>query len=218
MMWPFSRLVSLFRLGKGITRGLSEESAGMDPLALFGRWFRDAERSGLRLPDSTTLATCTNDGRPSARMVLLKRFGEDGFDFYTNYESRKAQELDENPRAALVLYWSSLERQVRIEGTSERLSSEDSQAYFDTRPRGARLAAWTSKQSTEVSSREELDRMFREVEARFQRADVPLPEFWGGYRVRPERIEFWQGRLNRLHDRLVFERTATGWTRTRLFP
>jgi pyridoxamine 5'-phosphate oxidase len=217
-MSVLSRLTALFRLGRGVVIGLSEDSAGSDPVALFRRWYRDAQESGIRLAESATLATCTPDGRPSARMVLLKSFGDDGFDFYTNYGSRKARELDENPRAALVLYWNALERQVRIAGTTERLSPAESEAYFRTRPRGSQLSAWASRQSAEVESRAELERRMKEAEERFRGREVPCPDYWGGYRLRAERIEFWQGRLNRLHDRIEFERRDTGWIRRRLLP
>lgn len=216
------RIISFLRamltLGRSVTRGLTEADAGRDPITLFGRWFGDAGASDMLLPEAMTLATASRDGAPSARMVLLKAFGPDGFVFYTNYDSRKARELDENPRASLVFHWPVHQRQVRIEGTVERTSQETSAGYFRTRPRGSRIAAWASRQSDEVGSREALDALFQEQHDRFQGEDVPLPPFWGGYRLRPEVMEFWQGRINRLHDRIVFRRAGDGWQRTRLQP
>lgn len=165
-----------------------------------------------------TLATADGDGRPSARMVLLKGAGEDGFVFYTNYGSRKARELDANPRAALCIYWQSLDQQVRVEGPVERLPAELSDAYFASRPRGSRLGAWTSRQSEELDSRATLLGRYLRVKARFAGRAVPRPEFWGGYRLLPERIEFWTNRRFRLHDRQLFERRDDGWTMRRLYP
>ena len=197
---------------------LAETDAGPDPLVLFGRWYEAAIESGTPLPEAMTLATASPDGRPSARMVLLKGFGDDGFVFYTNYSSRKAEELDANPRAALAFHWPSLERQVRIEGRVERTSEEDAAAYFSTRPRDSRIGAWASPQSRTVASRSELEEMARRADREFRGGEVPLPPFWGGYRVIPDAIEFWQGRPGRLHDRLLYERRTDGWKRTRLAP
>lgn len=213
-----SFLRALLTLGKSVTRGLSEADAGDDPIALFGRWFGDAGSSDMLLPEAMTLATASRDGMPSARMVLLKAFGPDGFVFYTNYESRKAHELDDNPYATLVFHWPVHQRQVRIEGRVERTSTETSAGYFRTRSRGSRIAAWASRQSEEIAGREALDHRFDEQRRRFHGEDVPLPPYWGGYRLHPEIIEFWQGRINRLHDRIVFRRTADGWERARLQP
>lgn len=204
--------------GRGVIGGLPPEAANRDPIDLFGEWYRSAERSGLLLPEAMALATCGEDGRPTARMVLLKHFGPDGFVFYTNYGSRKARALASNPRAALVFHWASLQRQVIIEGSASRTSEEESRTYFRTRPRGSQIAAWASKQSQELSSRAELERRFHEAEARFRGTEVPLPPFWGGYRLVPERIEFWQGRANRLHDRLEFRRDTGGWRSAWLYP
>lgn len=205
-------------MGRGMVTGLSQEKAGRDPFALFGLWFDEAKRAGLFLHDAITLATCTKDGVPSARMMLLKGFDERGFVFYTNYESRKADELAENPRAAIICHWPVLERQIRVEGEVEKLSTEESTAYFRTRMRGSRLAAWASKQSAPLESPEELKRRFHELEKEYAKGEVPLPPFWGGYRLEPNRIEFWQGRLNRLHDRVLYERTDDGWEMSRLYP
>lgn len=172
----------------------------------------------MLLPEAMTLATATADGTPSARMVLLKGFGPDGFCFYGNYESRKGIELAENPRAALVFHWSPLQRQVRIEGNVERLTPEESDRYFRSRPRGSRIGAWASLQSRPLASRDELQRRVKMIEARFADKDVPLPDTWGGYRVLPVAIEFWQGRLHRLHDRLRFEKQENGWRSQWLHP
>jgi len=205
-------------MGRGMATGLSKETAGKDPFALFGVWFEDAKRAGLFLHEAITLATCTKDGVPSARMMLLKGFDERGFTFYTNYESRKAGELTENPRAAMILHWPVLERQIRVEGEVEKLTTEESTAYFHSRPRGSQLGAWASAQSTRLESPEELKRRFREMEEKYPKGDVPLPPFWGGYRLKPHRIEFWQGRINRLHDRVRYDRAGDGWEISRLYP
>ena len=165
------------------------------------------------------LATATPDGRPSVRIVLLKGIDDDGIRFYTNYDSRKGRELAANPRAAATLYWQPLQRAVRLEGPVERLTGEESDAYFATRSRGSQLGAWASPQSQEVSSRAELDEMYRGIEQRFAASDdVPLPPQWGGFRVRPDLVEFWQGRVGRMHDRLVYRRAGEGWVTSRLAP
>ena len=213
-----ARIRGLITLGKGVVRGLSEKTAGDDPVALFGEWFTDARRAGIYLPAAMTVATATKDGLPSARMMLLKGFDSRGFVFYTNFESAKSRELADNPRAAMVFYWGTLQRQVRIQGTVEQLTTEESEAYFRTRPRGSQLGAWASSQSTELAGRQELERRYREHGLKFKGREVPLPPFWGGFRLDPTRIEFWQGRLNRLHDRLCYTREGSGWRRVRLYP
>ena len=211
-------LRSLFTLGKGTVGGLSESAAGMDPIRQFRNWFDDAARSTVFLPDSIAVATSSRDGRPSVRMMLLKGIDERGFVFYTNYESRKAREMSENPHAAFAIHWAVLQRQIRVEGSLERLDEEDSAAYFRTRSRGSQVGAWASKQSSVLTDRDELERRVREVEERFKGSEIPLPPFWGGFRLVPERIEFWQGRANRLHDRLEYTWEDGEWSRLRLWP
>jgi pyridoxamine 5'-phosphate oxidase len=213
-----STLKAFFTTGKGVVRGLTEEQAGVDPLALFDRWYREAREAGLYLPESMALATSSADGRPSVRQVLLKAFDERGFVFYTNYESRKGDEIEENPRAALAVHWPILQRQVRINGAVEKTTEEESSAYFSSRPRGSQIGAWASNQSSVLRDRGELERRFMETRQRFASSEVPLPPFWGGYRLIPETMEFWQGRVNRLHDRLCYTRSATEWTIERLYP
>ena len=188
-----------------------------DPFRQFDEWFQEAKRAGI-VAEAMTLATARADGAPSARMVLLKGAEEDGFVFYTGYESRKGAELAENPRAALVFYWHPLGKQVRIEGPVERVSESDSAAYFATRPRGSQLAAWASQQSRPLASREELERRYAQLEHEYEGRDVPLPPDWGGYRLQPETIEFWEHRENRLHDRIRYTRAREGWQAERLSP
>ncbi|MDP9410697.1 MAG: pyridoxamine 5'-phosphate oxidase [Actinomycetota bacterium] len=199
--------------------GLDETSLRPDPLAQFRGWFEDALAAGLHEPNAMTLATATPGGKPSARVVLLKGFDERGFVFYTNYEGRKGEELGRNPRAALVFYWGELERQVRIEGRASRVPERESDVYYASRPRGSRLGAWASEQSRPVEGREVLESRLRALEREYEGREVPRPPFWGGYRVEPEAVEFWQGRQNRLHDRIVYRRRgAGGWEIERLQP
>jgi pyridoxamine 5'-phosphate oxidase len=197
---------------------LREEDLDPDPFRQFDVWFRAAREAGVREPEAMTLATATPDGLPSARMVLLKGYGPQGFDLYSNTESRKGRELAANPRAALVVYWEALGRQVRVEGTVERLSVEEAEAYFRSRPLGSRLGAWASRQSEVIAGREEIERRLAEMEERFAAGEPPLPPWWGGYRVRPEVIEFWQHRESRLHDRLRYRREDGFWVVERLSP
>ena len=196
---------------------LSEEHAELDPLRQFSAWFEAAESAGSRVPEAVALATASPDGAPSARMVLVKDFGERGFVFFTNYESRKGRELEANPRSALLFYWDSLRRQVRIEGHAERLSGEESNAYFQTRPLGARLSAWASRQSEVVDSREALQDAVDELRSHVGEK-LDAPPYWGGYVLRPSVFEFWQHRDDRLHDRLRYQRDGDSWVRERLAP
>jgi pyridoxamine 5'-phosphate oxidase len=197
---------------------LDEASVSSDPLAEFARWFDEALKAQVLEPNAMTLATATSDALPSARTVLLKGFDQRGFVFFTDYRSRKSAELDNNPRAALVFYWGELERQVRITGSVERTSVQESDAYFQTRPLGSRLGAWVSHQSRVIPSRSQLESGLREVKERFSSGEVPLPPHWGGYRLHPGEIEFWQGRENRLHDRIRYTRDGERWRVERLSP
>ncbi|MCW2848591.1 MAG: pdxH [Marmoricola sp.] len=200
-------------------RGLDQPDLAPDPVAMFQGWLDDTVESGLHEPNAMVVSTVSADDRPSARMVLLKGLDERGFVFYTNYDSRKGREIAANPFVALLFPWHDLQRQVRVQGTAEKVSVEESEAYFAARPRGSQLGAWASPQSREVASRAELDELYGQVEQRFpDETPVPLPPTWGGYRVVPEEVEFWQGRKGRLHDRLLYRRTRDGWTTTRLAP
>jgi pyridoxamine 5'-phosphate oxidase len=199
--------------------GLHENSVNSDPLEQFQRWFAEARDVQLQLPEAMTLATATNDGRPSARLVLLKQVDERGFVFYTNYGSQKARELDANPQAALVFYWPQLERQVRVEGHVGRVTEAESDEYFQTRPRESQIGALASPQSEAISSREMLQQRVEELEELYRDREIERPPHWGGYRLHPTRIEFWKGRPGRLHDRLLYELQSDGaWTIKRLAP
>jgi pyridoxamine 5'-phosphate oxidase len=206
-------------LRKEYTRaGMHEADMDPDPVVQFRAWFENVIEADLHEPNAMILATATRDGRPSARTVLLKGYDERGFVFYTNYEGRKASDLEANPACALLFYWGELERQVRIEGRAVRLSGEESDAYFASRPRGSRLGAWASEQSQPVEDRSILEERVKALEAEYGGREIPRPPFWGGYRVEPDTIEFWQGRENRLHDRLVYGRIGGGWKMQRLQP
>lgn len=198
--------------------GLDEKTIDRDPIKQFQLWFNDAFAAGLPMPEAMTLATATPDGKPSARMVLLKQIDHDGFVFFTNYRSAKAEQLDANPYAALVFYWTKLDRQVRVEGSVVRTSAQESCDYFKTRPRESQIGAWASEQSQAISSRDVLEQRAQELEALYLDREVDCPEYWGGYRLKPERIEFWKSRVGRLHDRILYQRDATGWSITRLAP
>ena len=215
-----SHLQAILNLGRGVIAGMPDPTGTEEPMELFQEWYDTAEESGLFLPEAMTLATATPDGRPSARMVLLKGADARGFTFFTNYGSRKAGELEANPQAALVFHWAVLERQVRVEGRVERVGEEESFEYFRTRPRGSRIGAWASRQSRPLPNRETLETEVRDAENRFVGGEIPLPPHWGGYRLVPHVLEFWQGRASRLHDRCVFRREGEGapWALTRLYP
>lgn len=201
---------------------LDESEAAGDAIEQFARWFADAERAAarglLREPNAMTLATADADGRPAGRIVLLKGFDRDGFVFYTNYTSRKGQELEANPRACLVFFWEALERQVRIEGLVEKVTRQETEHYFHSRPSASQVGAWVSHQSGILSSRRELEQRAGELFERFAGSEIPVPDFWGGYRVIPRELEFWQGRPSRLHDRLRYTRTGETWKMQRLWP
>ena len=198
--------------------GLSEPDVTADPIDQFQHWFEEALEADLHEPNAMTLATATPDGKPSARIVLLKGFDERGFVFYTNYGGRKARELEQNPNCSLTFYWGELERQVRIEGRAARVTGEESDTYFASRPRGSQLGAWASEQSRPVENRTELEERLKELEEEYEGREIPRPPFWGGYRVEPQRMEFWQGRENRLHDRLLYTRSGGAWKTERLQP
>lgn len=197
---------------------LQEQEMAADPMEMFARWLEEAIAAGIDEPNAMTLATATPEGKPSARVVLLKEMTRNGFTFFTNYRSRKGEELRLNPYASLVFDWHEMARQVRIEGAVEQLPPDESDAYYLSRPENARIGAWTSPQSRVVADRGELDALQREVEQRFAQEPLPRPDHWGGYLVRPERIEFWQGRPNRMHDRLVYEKNEEEWSLQRLAP
>jgi pyridoxamine 5'-phosphate oxidase len=200
-------------------KSLDENTVDRDPLNLFQRWLDEAIAAGIHLAEAMTLATATADGKPSARLVLLKQVDERGFVFFTNYNSPKARDLDSNPQAALVFYWPQFERQVRVEGTIERTSAAESDAYFKTRPRESQIGALASPQSEVIDSREFLEQQAGQLEKRYEGREVDRPPHWGGYRLRPERIEFWKGRPSRLHDRIVYElQSDCSWCISRLAP
>ncbi len=201
------------------TPGLTRKNVDPNPFKQFEQWFQAAVEAEPILPEAVSLATATQEGRLSSRMVLLKDFDERGFVFYTNYESRKGIELAENPSAALVFYWRQLERQICITGTVSKVSRKESEAYFRTRPRGSQIGALTSSQSQVVASREVLERRFKQLMAEYEGGEIPLPSYWGGYRLSPATIEFWQGRSDRLHDRFLYKRQSGGpWQLERLSP
>ncbi|MGH2827509.1 MAG: pyridoxamine 5'-phosphate oxidase [Actinomycetota bacterium] len=214
-----NKAMSQLRVARS-TEGLDESEVDPDPIVQFRHWMREALDAGLRMPNEMTLATADAEGRPAARIVLLKGVDDEGFTFFTNYESRKGKQLAENPHAALVFYWPELERQVDVTGRVVKVSSIESEAYWRTRPPESRRAAWASRQSEVIANRAELDDRMRAVEQRFPDDDhLPRPPHWGGFRLVPDTIEFWQGRPNRLHDRLMFRRVAeVGWLIERLSP
>lgn len=199
--------------------GLDEKLIDRDPIRQFQSWLNEAIEAGIPLADAMTLATATPDGRPSARMVLLKQVDQDGFVFYTNYRSPKAHQMDANPYASLVFYWPQLERQVRIDGSVVRTSEQESREYFQTRPRESQIGAWASEQSEVISGRGVLEQRARELERLYCDREIDCPEYWGGYRLKPDRIEFWKGRVGRLHDRILYQRDSGGaWSISRLAP
>ena len=201
-----------------VARGVREADLQADPVEMFRRWFALAKRARLHQPNAFCVSTATLAGAPSSRMVLLKGFDARGFVFYTNYESRKGGEIAANGRAAMLFFWSELHRQVRIEGVLARVSREESEAYFHSRPRGSQLGAWASHQSRPLASREELMRREKDFEKQYAGQVIPLPPYWGGFRLAPETFEFWQCKAYRLHDRFVYTRSGAAWTTQRLSP
>ncbi len=200
------------------SRALGEDQADADPIRQFSTWFEEAASAQLLDVNAMTLATTTSDGAPDARIVLLKGFDDDGFVFFTNYESAKGRDLAAHPRACLLFFWVELERQVRITGSVTKVSRSESEEYFHSRPFESQVGAWASAQSTTVADRAVLETRYAELTAQYAGQSVPLPAFWGGYRVAPEKVEFWQGRPSRLHDRLLYTRGTSGWLRSRLSP
>jgi len=217
-MTLLEKLRCLFTFGQGVALPLPEIPSDSTPSALFTQWFNDANKSGVLLPEAMSVSSCSSDGQPSSRMVLLKHFDEQGFVFFTNYGSRKSHELVENNKVALLFHWNVLQRQIRIEGTVEKVTPQESADYFHSRDRGSQIGAWASKQSKKLTHDNELkDRMahFNDIHAQ---GEVPHPEFWGGWRIKPTYIEFWQGRANRLHDRVCFEKKDETWQNFKLHP
>jgi pyridoxamine 5'-phosphate oxidase len=198
--------------------GLAEKDLAKDPFRQFEKWFQEAQAAKVPEPNAMVLATAAKDGAPSARIVLLKGIDGRGFVFFTSYESRKGRELEANPRASLVFPWITQERQVIVEGGVARVTREESEAYFHSRPVASQLGAWASQQSTIIPGRAALEENLKAVEKKYAGAEVPVPPHWGGYRLLPQTVEFWQGRRSRLHDRLRFQRTDDGWTVERLSP
>lgn len=217
-MTLIEKLRCLFTFGQGVALPLPEISPDATPLPLFKQWFEEANKSGILLPEAVSVSTCDKDGQPSSRMVLLKQFDEQGFVFFTNYGSRKSHELTENNKVALLFHWNVLQRQVRIEGTVEKVSSQESADYFHSRDRGSQIGAWASKQSQKLSHDDELKERMAQYSQEYNQGEVPHPSFWGGWRVKPTYIEFWQGRANRLHDRVCFEKQGETWRQFKLHP
>jgi pyridoxamine 5'-phosphate oxidase len=209
----------LARVRKEYTRhALSETEVDLNPFVQFNHWFQEALTSRLPEPNAMALATATGDGKPSVRMVLMKGYDDRGFVFFTNYEGRKSSELLENPSAALLFYWSELERQVRVEGSVEKTSRQESEEYFNTRPLESRLGAWASRQSEVIPGRSDLEQKVSDLKERYTNRGVPVPPFWGGFRLQPQVFEFWQGRENRLHDRIRYSLQGGVWVIERLSP
>lgn len=217
-MTLFEKLRCLFTFGQGVALPLPAIDENADPYSLFKLWFDDANKSGVLLPEAVSVSSVGDNGQPSSRMVLLKEYNNEGFVFYTNYASRKSHELSENDKVALLFHWGVLQRQIRIEGCVEKVSAEQSAQYFHSRDRGSQIGAWASKQSSKIQTDDELAQRIDYYTKKFAGKDVPLPDFWGGWRVKPNYIEFWQGRANRLHDRVCFEKSASSWENFKLQP
>ena len=208
----------LLTFGQGVALPLPTISENTDPLQLFSQWFEDAQKSGVVLPESMSVSSCDAQGQPSSRMVLLKDHDQQGFVFYTNYHSRKSQELEHNNKVALLFHWNVLQRQVRIEGEVEKVAADKSAAYFQSRDRGSQIGAWASRQSEKITKTDQLSQAFQQLNDKFADQQVPYPKFWGGWRVKPKHIEFWQGRASRLHDRICFEKHNQQWHQYKLQP
>lgn len=217
-MTLFEKLRCLFTFGQGVALPLPQTAPDSSPFDLFQQWFDDANKSGILLPEAMSVSSCSKDGQPSSRMVLLKSFDQHGFVFFTNYGSRKSEELFTNNKVALLFHWNVLQRQVRIEGTIEKTSPQESADYFSSRDRGSQIGAWASKQSQKLTHENELKTNVEKFTQQFAGKDVPPPDFWGGVRVKPHYIEFWQGRASRLHDRVCFEKHNDDWQSFKLNP
>ena len=217
-MTLFEKLRCLLTFGQGVALPLPDISANSTPEQIFEQWFDDAKKSGVLLPEAMSVSSCSVDGQPSSRMVLLKEYSNEGFVFYTNYGSRKSHELEENNKVALLFHWGVLQRQVRIEGTVEKVTAQESSDYFHSRDHGSQVGAWASKQSQPLKQDDELKERMKHYQDKFSVGEVPLPEFWGGWRVKPHAIEFWQGRANRLHDRICFEQENGRWLQHKKHP
>ena len=217
-MTLLEKLRCLLTFGQGVALPLPEITPDSTPLPLFSLWFEEANKAGILLPEAMSVSSCSESGQPSSRMVLLKDFDSQGFVFFTNYGSRKSQELTENSKVALLFHWNVLQRQVRIEGSVEKISQQASATYFHSRDRGSQVGAWASKQSQKLSHDNELKERMANFSEMYAQGEVPHPEFWGGWRVKPHYIEFWQGRANRLHDRVCFEKQGEGWQHFKLHP
>jgi len=199
-------------------QSLSENDIDKNPILQFEKWFKEAVNAKVNEPNAMTVCTATKEGKPSARILLIRNFDENGFVFYTNYNSRKGLEIEENPYCSILFFWPELERQVRIEGVLQKQNKEESDIYFQTRPRSSKLGAWSSPQSKVIESRNVLDEAYQKNSEKFPGDNVPRPEFWGGYLLKPNSIEFWQGRPSRLHDRIVYKKQNAGWDIVRLAP
>jgi pyridoxamine 5'-phosphate oxidase len=199
-------------------RELSKSGVRKDPFEQFSLWLQEAIDSDIIEPNAMTITTCGKDCRPTARTVLLKGIEQNGFTFYTNFESKKAKDISENPFAGLLFFWRELGRQISISGEVKKISEEESEIYFLSRPYGSRIGAWASRQSSEIPSRDYLEKKFKEIQRKFSKGNIPLPPFWGGFRLYPERFEFWQGRESRMHDRIGYVKEKDGWKIVRLSP
>ena len=218
-MTLFEKLRCLLTFGQGVALPLPKIPENAQPLPLFEQWFEEANKSGILLPESMSVSSCGTNGQPSSRMVLLKEYNNDGFIFYTNYASRKSQNLTENNKVALLFHWNVLQRQIRIEGTVEKVPLAQSKAYFHSRDRGSQIGAWASKQSHKITQENELQQRVDFYNAKYPKGEVPHPEFWGGWQVKPNYMEFWQGRTSRLHDRICFEKQEdNSWSQFKLNP